>query len=336
MQKCDALHKFKLCRAFYIKQIKMKQYILLLFIALFATTTCTEKQISTTLPEISDSAVNFIISSDLGRNGYYEQKTIAKIMGSIAENIDIELIAVAGDIHHFMGVESVSDPLWMTNYELIYDHPELMIDWYAVCGNHEYRGNTQAMLDYTQISRRWNMPAKYYTKVIDSEDGGSCRLVFIDTAPLIDKYWNNTLDYPDANKQDAIAQLQWIDSILEHSTEKWKIVIGHHPVYAETDKSESERTDMQARLKPILDKNNVDVYFSGHIHNFQHILPTTSKVNYVVNSSGSLSRKVKAIEGTLFCSSDPGFTICSSDIQTLKFFFINHKGENIYNYSINK
>ena len=48
----------------------------------------------------------------------------------------------------------------MTNYELIYSHPELMIDWLPILGNHEYRGNTQAIIDYSNISRRWNMPGK--------------------------------------------------------------------------------------------------------------------------------------------------------------------------------
>ena len=314
----------------------MKNYILSLFIALVAMTSCTEKQLSVQLPEVSDSAVNFIVGSDLGRNGYFEQKTIAQIMGYVAENIDIELVAAAGDVHHYGGVASINDPIWMTNYELIYEHPELMVDWFVVCGNHEYKGNTQAVLDYTHVSRRWNAPAKYYTKVISSEDGSDCLLVFIDTTPLMEKYRNDSLSYPDAHKQDMTVQLQWIDSVLVHATEKWKIVIGHHPVYAETSKEESERTDMQARLAPILEKNKVDVYFCGHIHNFQHIQPSASKVNYVVNSSASRSRKVKSIEGTQFCSSDPGFTICSVDNQTFKFFFINHKGENIYSYTISK
>ena len=30
-------------------------------------------------------------------------------------------------------------------------HPELMIDWFPILGNHEYRGNTQAVLDYTNV-----------------------------------------------------------------------------------------------------------------------------------------------------------------------------------------
>lgn len=100
------------------------------------------------VPAVSEESKNFYLVSDLGRNGYYEQKTIAELMGNLAEKIDIEFIVAAGDTHHFEGVASVDDPLWMTNYELVYSHPELMLEWFAVNGNHEYRGNTQAVLDY--------------------------------------------------------------------------------------------------------------------------------------------------------------------------------------------
>jgi len=34
----------------------------------------------------------------------------------------------------------------------------------------EYQGNTQAVIDYSDISRRWVMPDRYYTKVIEGEE----------------------------------------------------------------------------------------------------------------------------------------------------------------------
>lgn len=305
-----------------------------LSLALFACNSAEKSSVK--YPEFADNALNFIVASDLGRNGYYEQKPIAELMGSYGENVDIEFIAAAGDIHHFEGVASVNDPLWMTNYELIYSHPELMIDWLAICGNHEYRGNTQAVLDYKNVSRRWNAPAKYYTRVFDAGDSTQCRLVFIDTAPLIDKYRQDSVQYPDACKQDMQRQLEWIDSVLVNSTEKWKIVIGHHPVYADTGKDQSERGDMQARLAPILERSGVDVYYCGHIHNFQHIKPVNSKVDYVVNSSGSLSRKVKPIDDTKFCSDKAGFTVCSVTDGTLDFVFVDGQGNILYRYNKTK
>lgn len=274
-----------------------------------------------------EKPLNFFLANDLGRNGYYDQKPIAELIGTMAENVDIECVVAAGDVHHFEGVRSVNDPLWMTNYELIYSHPELMLPWYPILGNHEYRSNSQAVIDYTNVSARWRMPDRYYTKVLENDDI-TVRLVMIDTAPLIDKYRKDTEDYPDAALQDMNKQLAWIDSVLTSAKEDWVLVVGHHPIYAETSKSDSERSDLQKRLDTILRKhNNVSMYLCGHIHNFQHIRMKGSNIDYVVNSSGSLSRKVNPTEGTVFCSDQTGFSLITADKKELTLHMINKKGE---------
>lgn len=282
------------------------------------------------------SEYNFMIANDLGRNGYYDQKPIAKAMGEWADKADIDFVAAAGDVHHFNGVASTADPLWMTNFELIYSDPSLMLDWFPVLGNHEYRGNTQACLDYSKISRRWMMPARYYSFVRKVDSKTSVRFVFIDTAPLIEKYRKERDQYPDACRQDDNAQLHFIDSVLSVSKETWKVVIGHHPVYAYTPKDKTERTDMQARLDPLLRKYKVDYYFCGHIHNFQHIRMPDSQVDYVVNSSASLSRPVEKTGGTQFCSPLSGFLVCAVDSARFSINMLNKDGKAIYTYSRKK
>ncbi len=272
------------------------------------------------------SEVNFFMANDLGRNGYYDQKPIAALMGEMAETIGPECVVAAGDIHHFNGVASVSDPLWMTNYELIYSHPELMLDWFPILGNHEYRGNTQAVLDYGRVSRRWVMPGRYYTQVLKDKNT-TVRIVFLDTTPLINRYREDADKYPDACGQDDKQQLDWLDKTLAQANEDWVIVVGHHPIYAETGKSQIERDDMQKKVLPILKKhNNVAIYACGHIHDFQHIKMKGDNIDYVVNSSASLSRKVKPVEGTVFCSSEPGFSVISADKKHLNLYMIDKKG----------
>ncbi len=274
-----------------------------------------------------EKPLNFYLANDLGRNGYYDQKPIAELMGKMAEAIDIEFVVAAGDVHHFEGVRSVHDPLWMTNYELIYSHPDLMLPWYPILGNHEYRGNTQAVIDYSGISARWQMPARYYTKVME-EDGATIRLVMIDTPPLLDKYRKDTEKYPDASKQDIDKQLVWLDSVLTSAKEDWVIVVGHHPIYADTDKNESERADMQKRVDSILRKHgNVDMYVCGHIHNFQHLRKPDSQIDYVVNTSGSLAREVKPIDGTQFCSNATGFSLITVDKKELCLYMMDKEGK---------
>ena len=306
----------------------LRKNIITLFMALFVVTVSFAQT-----PEswkTLEKPLNFYLANDLGRNGYYDQKPIAELMGNMAETVDIECVIAAGDIHHFEGVRSVNDPLWMTNYELIYSHPELMIPWYAILGNHEYRGNTQAVIDYSKVSARWNVPSRYYTFAMEN-DGVTVRFVMVDTAPLLDKYREDTEKYPDACKQDMDKQLSWIDSLLTTSKEDWVLVVGHHPIFAETGKDESERLDLQKRLDSILRKHkNVDMYLCGHIHNFQHIRKADSNIDYVVNTSGSLSRKVKPIDGTRFCSGDTGFSLICADKKELNLHMINKEGKVIY------
>ena len=199
-----------------------------------------------------DGHFTFLIASDLGRNGYYDQRPVAEMMGEVADIADVEFIAVPGDIHHFLGVRSLRDPMWLTNFEWIYRHPGLMIPWHPVLGNHEYLGNTEAVLDYGTVSRRWEMPGRYYAITEEISDETEALMLFIDTPTLIDKYLLDPVEYPDAGQQSMDAQLAWIDTTLGESDATWKVVMGHHPVYAGTDKDTCERTDLQDRLRPLL------------------------------------------------------------------------------------
>lgn len=274
-----------------------------------------------------EKPLNFYLANDLGRNGWYDQKPIAETMGRMAEAIDIEFVVAAGDVHHFEGVQSISDPLWMTNYELIYSHPDLMIDWYPICGNHEYRSNTDAVVEYSNVSARWTMPAKYYT-FVKEEDDVTVRIVMLDTTPMIDKYREETEKYADASKSDWNEQIAWLDKVLSEADEDWVIVVGHHPIYAYTDKSDSERTDLQQRLDPVLRKyGNVGMYLCGHIHTFQHIRRPDCDIDYIVNTSGSLSREdVKPIDGTVFCSNKSGWSLLTACKDTLSLHMLDKDG----------
>jgi 3',5'-cyclic AMP phosphodiesterase CpdA len=208
-----------------------------------------------------------------------------------------------------------------------------MIPWHPVLGNHEYRGNTQAVLDYGTVSRRWVMPGRYYSMTERLSDDTELLLLFIDTPSLIDKYRNDPVKFPDAGRQSLDEQLAWIDSTLGSSDAEWKVVMGHHPVYAGTTKETRERTDLQHRLQPLLDSHDVDALVSGHIHNFQHIRVPESGIDYIVNTSASLTREVVHLEGAVFGSPDSGFTLCTATETELIFHFVNERGRVIYEYS---
>ena len=319
--------------------MKIKNLILNLA-AIAATVSCGQVTISTNhTAEWKDleKPLNFYLANDLGRNGYYDQKPIAETMGKMAETIDIEFVLAAGDVHHFEGVQSVSDPLWMTNYELIYSHPDLMMQWFPICGNHEYRSNTDAVVEYSNVSARWEMPAKYYT-FVKEEDGVTVRIVMLDTTPMIDKYREDTEKYADASKSDWKVQIAWLDKVLSEADEDWVLVVGHHPVFAYTDKNESERTDLQQRLDPVLRRyGNVDMYLCGHIHTFQHIRKDGCYIDYVVNSSGDLSRKdVQPVDGTVFCSNRSGWSLITADEKELNLHMLDKDGKVLHTVTRNR
>ena len=274
--------------------------------------------------------INFIVASDMGRRGESAQQQIADLMGREVTASDIDFVAVAGDPIHDEGVTSIADEEWQLKIEQVYTAGSLhQIPWYVVSGNHEYRGSVQAVLDYSDVSGRWNAPARYFSmeKPVGKEQ--KVLFVFIDTAPLIDKYRYEE-GYSDAGGQNMERQLFWLDSTLVASDSRWKIVVGHHPIHADTDKEESERTDMQERVGTILENRKADFYISGHIHNFQYIKPEGKTVNYIVNSSASLSRNVQPVEGTVFCNGDPGYSVFTVSTDSVRFCFVNHTGETIY------
>ena len=115
--------------------------------------------------------------------------------------------------------------------------------------------------------------------------------------------------------------------MLTAADEDWVLVVGHHPVYADTDKSDKERLDMQERVNLILLRHdNVDMYLCGHIHTFQHIRKDGCDIDYVVNSSASLSRDVKPVDGTVFCSPEEGFSLLTADKHELDLYMMDSDG----------
>ena len=268
--------------------------------------------------------LNFFLVSDVGREGCFNQKVIANTMGEMARYIKPRCVIATGDTHHGKGVKSVDDPHWQSNYEAVYTHPKLQIDWYVALGNHEYQSSPNALIEYSSLNPRWHFPKRYYTTVF-KKGSVSIRFVMLDTTPMIDRFRESK--NPEARNQDYEKQLEWLDSVLKEAKEDWVIVAGHHPIYAQTHKKEIEREDMQNRLNTVLCNHpNVDIYLAGHVHSFQHFRSEESNIDYVVNSSGGMGRDVKQMKGTQFCSSESGFSVMSVDKKHLSIYMIDKNG----------
>ncbi len=280
---------------------------------------------------VSKGSKNFYVISDWGWNGFYKQQIVADAMTAFTDSIEPNFIVSCGDNFQISGVASVQDPLWLSNFENIYRHPRLMCDWYPVFGNHDYKGNTQAEIDYSKISRRWHMPAHYYSIVKKVNDSVSMKLVFIDTPPLVDEYHKNAAGYPDITAQDTAKQMKWIKEELS-TKEQWKFVFGHHPVFSASH-THGNTKELIAKLKPILEKYNVQFYICGHDHDFQHSRVKSGNVDYIVTGTGGEPRPAFRNDSTIFSKSAPGFSLINVRGDSATIFFVDATRHALYKYS---
>ena len=283
--------------------------------------------------QVLDDAINFFVIGDWGRNGYFHQKDLAEMMNEVGmTKIEPEFIVSTGDNFYPNGVASVNDPYWQTSFEQIYTGPALFEPWYVVLGNHDYRGSIQAQIDYTNISRRWTMPARYFYKDFE-DDGITARMVFLDTNPFEDKYYEET-KYSKVHKMDTVKQLKWMDSVLTTSTADWNVVVGHHPMYS-GGKRREKTGDVRNHLEKVLVKHKPHLYFAGHEHDVQHIKPE-HHTHHIISGAGSEVRPTGKLPISQFAAAVQSFVACSMTKEKLLVQFIDYEGNLLHDFEIKK
>lgn len=310
----------------------MNKKSLIMMILMFITFETIAQQYEK-LPKLSRNSINIIVLNDSGAKVDSQRVATAEVAASIARIIkknNISFIAIPGDIIHDNGVKSVDDPEWDYKVEQIFRKEKELssVPWYVVPGNHEYNGNPQAIIDYAKTKSWWKFSSLYYQvnkRIPRSKE--SVSFFFMDTFPMVESKAISKKNIPDGYLD---SQKSWADSVMKICDSKWKIVFGHHPVYAHTNKKISEREDMKRNLLPLLDKYCIDYYICGHIHNFQYIIPDDSHTKYIVNTSGARIRIPQPIEGTVFCEGTVGFSVFSISENNIEFYFLNKNGDVIY------
>jgi tartrate-resistant acid phosphatase type 5 len=206
-----------------LRHVKYLAVLATAAIVVFTVSAQNEKSPSSTSPqtEKKERGLVFSVFGDWGRNGIKNQTAVAKVM---AEKRVGNFIISAGDNFQIAGVRSVNDPLWNVSYESVYSDPALYCDWYCALGNHDYSGNVQAEIDYSKISRRWNMGGRYYSFHKRINDSASADFYIIDTPPFQSEYYKN--DEHAVAGQDTAKQMRWIDSCLTNSKATGKSLWG--------------------------------------------------------------------------------------------------------------
>ncbi|HTB25026.1 MAG TPA: tartrate-resistant acid phosphatase type 5 family protein [Puia sp.] len=289
--------------------------------------------------EVKQKALRFIVFGDWGRNGEDNQKEVAAEMGIVAKKFKPEFIVSTGDNIYPNGVRSIVDHSWIASFENIYTAHSLQTDWFVVLGNHDYGGDPQAEIDYTKVDRRWNMPARYYSKVfyIGDDSTQGVLLVFIDTTPLLSEYYGNGKTHVEG--QDTAGQRIWLEKTLKEAPPniKWKFVFGHHPVYTGGGRMKAPETvEMKNLFKPIFEKYHVNAYICGHDHNLQYIKPPGFTTYFVSGAGSELSKTIVHPEGGIYAKAENGFINFSVYENKLQFTILSYTGEHLFTGSISR
>jgi tartrate-resistant acid phosphatase type 5 len=264
--------------------------------------------------EAAASDLIFLVIGDWGR-GSADQRTVAVQMAKTAKAVGARFVISTGDNFYPSGVRSVDDTQWVTSFEDVYDAPALMIPWYVTLGNHDHGRNIRAQVDYTKLSSRWRLPANSYKHTQLLTEGESADFFHLDTTSIIERYSSEE------------PQLVWLERKLAASTAIWKIVIGHHPVYAGGEHGETN--ELIVLLKPLLERYGVQVYLNGHDHDMEHVV--VDGIHYLTSGAAAKPKRAKAVEGTRFVMGDRlGFMMARLMPGVMRIEFIDAQGTSLY------
>ena len=277
--------------------------------------------------------LRFAVVGDWGVSGAGNQSKVAAAMNIVANQCPYDFVISTGDNFYPSGVNSVSDPQWQSSFESIYSGSGLLCPWYVVLGNHDYKEDVDAEIAYTQVSNRWNMPSRYFSKSFYYGLGNHADFYFLDTNPYQEDLVRSVnlapLSYPDLIPSDTLGQTHWLDSLLSASSATWKIVVGHHPIY--TCGLRKNQRQYMVKLKPIMEQHDVAMYLCGHEHDLQIHKPTGSSMRYVVCGAGGIARPINPpFDFTEYAEGRSGFMVFELSDQVMHIQVFNENAELLY------
>ncbi|WP_259066797.1 metallophosphoesterase [Mucilaginibacter sp. X4EP1] len=290
-----------------------------------------------------DYALHFMALGDWGRNGEYDQSQVAAQMGLWGASHPNNFVISVGDNFYPKGVVSEEDPLWHYSFENIYTAHSLQCDWYPVLGNHDWHSDVDAQIRYSKISRRWDMPARYYSKEVSLNKDADKEIKTPGAPKTKDKVLFVMMDtdpFLHEDKADYVEkQIAWLKDTLANASAdvKWKIVIGHHPCYTVGPRINNYDTlTMRKTLPQIFADNKVDIYLSGHEHSLQHLTPDGFCHQFISGAGSELTKVTSGIPYSKFEASEHGFMYFSVDAKRLNVKAVSYNGAVLYETTLNK
>jgi acid phosphatase len=143
---------------------------------------------------------------------------------------------------------------------------------------------------------------------------------------MVKSYHSNASTRREVATQDVPRQLAWLKAAVAASKARWKIVIGHHPIYSGGEHGDTP--ELIKNILPLLRRHGVQAYFNGHDHDLQHL--KAGKVNLFDTGAGSQFRSTKQTRHTQWAKACSGFTTVNLQADRMNVRMIDNLGAVIY------
>ncbi|KAK6179459.1 hypothetical protein SNE40_011815 [Patella caerulea] len=272
----------------------------------------------------------------------------ANQMAKISRARKPSFVLALGDNFYYNGVKNVNDPRFQETFEVVYRDVSLLIPWYVIAGNHDWRGNVSAQIAYTKLSNRWRFPYFFYPltfKIPGTSD--TIDILMIDTVLLCGHVIDDFHGYqPNVPKDGTTAEIQWawLERQLAASKARYLFTAGHFPVYSVAEHGPTRC--LVNRLLPLLSRYKANGHFAGHDHSLQHLRTTDHRVtlDFIVSGTANFidpsTRHMHSVpqDSLKFHWADTrskgGFCFAEAEHDKLTLTFIRADGHELYKTNI--
>lgn len=267
--------------------------------------------------------VRALVFGDWGSRGP-GQRLVAKAMAERARREPVDLLITTGDNFYPRGVQSTDDPQWAETFEEVYADPALQVPVYPALGNHDWMGKVQAQVDYSALNPRWRLPARYHAFTWPERGASGAPSDAPSDAPIVEVFITDTqallLRGADAE------QRAWLAAALARSTARWKVVVGHHPIYSHGRHGGSAA--LRERLEPLLVEHGVDLYMAGHDHTLELLRPVSGVLHLVSGGGGGpeMAYRIEESADAYHAASGGGFVALRAGDDDLVLEFVGPDG----------
>ncbi len=247
-------------------------------------------------------SIRMVGMGDFG-SGTQSQKDVAAAIVRMGKAKPFDFGLTFGDNFYPSGMTSTDDPRWRDWWETLYG--PLGVAFYPTLGNHEWYSDDGAVAEIAYRSATWKFPSPYYTFT-----AGPVQFFAVDTTEI--------------SEEEAL----WLDKAIASSTSRWKVVYGHHPIFApeKSAKSGAYMKYTQARLWPLL-RGRVDAYLCGHQHAMARMEPRDGVHFFMSGGGGAALTKVsRKTPGVSFAESTFGFLTLEADQTGMKIAIFDTDG----------